>query len=370
MPDHLMDELDRFWDAQLAGKPTDALLSDAGLGEAVRRFHIAEDVDRADASFVNRLWDELVHAQVAPGDAFGGESTDAMAPRFMRPADTMLRHRWLAAIAAALLIILIGGIASYYVFDRHEDKRYTTGPAINAPATPSPTVQLTPATLLDVVLPAEILPTGDGRLSGLVYIYVEGGATGTWLNSCCPGPMIEHVVAGEIAFTSKAATQVVRADGSIENIAAGTEVALQPGDTLVTRNEFEFRASNIGTQPVQMVEWVYVSDPMAYFAGHQLEGWGGLGGLDATQTLPTFPSSIRVTLNRLVLEPGDGKPPFQTDGIRQVVVPNVETEILTIFGDRSFSAVDSQGQLTTAYTLEVSPANSTRDLPIVGLPAT
>jgi hypothetical protein len=48
----------------------------------------------------------------------------------------------------------------------------------------------------------------------------------------------------------------------------------------------------------------------------------------------------------------------------------VETEILTIFGDRSFSAVDSQGQLTTAYTLEVSPANSTRDLPIVGLPAT
>jgi hypothetical protein len=369
MPDHLMDELDRFWNARLAGQPTDLVLGDAGLGEAVRRFHTAEDVDRAEPSFVNRLRAELFDSQASPGAASGDETEDVVAPRFIPQMETVQRHRWLAEIAAALLIVLVGGIASYYLFDRHEDKRYTTGPAINAPATPSPTVQLTPATLFDVVLPAEILPTGDGRLSGLAYIYVEGGATGTWLSSCCPGLMFEHVAAGEITFTSKAAAQVLHADASVEAIAAGTDVALQPGDTWIARNEVEFKASNIGTQPVQMVEWVYISDPMAYFAGHQLEGWGGLGGLDATQTLPTFPSSIRVTLNRLVLEPGDGKPPFQTDGIRQVVVPNVETDILTIFGDRSFAAVDSHGQKTTAYTIEITPAESNGALPVVGVPA-
>jgi hypothetical protein len=369
MPDHLMDELDRFWDARLAGQPTDSVLGDAGLGEAVRRLHTAEDVDRAEPSFVNRLRAELFDSQASPGAASGDETEDVVAPRFIPQMETVQRHRWLAAIAAALLIVLVGGIASYYLFDRREEPRHTIGPAINAPATPSPAAEPTDATLFDVVLPAEVLPTGDGRLTGLAIIYVDPGSTGTWVESCCPGLMFEHIVAGEIAFTSKAAAQVLRADASVEEIAAGTEAMLRTGDTWIARNEVEFTASNTGTEPVQMAEWVYLHDPSANFGGHQLDGWGGPGGLDVTDQPPDFPGPIEVQLRRLVLDSGEGRYPMRTGGVRLVVSPDIETDILTVFGDGGFTAFDSQGRPTTAYTIEITPSGEAIAHPIVGVPA-
>ena len=368
MPDHLMDELDRFWDARLAGQPTNSVLGDAGLGEAVRRLHTAEDVDRAEPSFVNRLRAELFDSQASPGAASGDETEDVVAPRFIPQMETVQRHRWLAAIAAALLIVLVGGIASYYLFDRREEPRHTIGPAINAPATPSPAAEPTDATLFDVVLPAEVLPTGDGRLTGLAIIYVDPGSTGTWVESCCPGLMFEHIVAGQIAFTSKAAAQVLHADSSVDEIAAGTEAALRPGDTWIGRNEVEFTASNIGTERVQMAEWTYLHDPYASFGGHRLEGWGGPGGLDVTDQLPDFAGAIEITQKRLILDPNEGESSFPTSGLRLAVSPNIETDILTVYGDGSFTAYDSQGNKTIAYTLEIRSAPLHSPRPIVGVP--
>ena len=105
MPDHPMDELDRFWDARLTGNPTDGLLSDAGLGEAVRRFQTAEDVDRADVSFVNRLWGELVLDQTVLGPAPEAEVDDPAPPWIFRPVETTRRRPWAAAIAAAAAFV-------------------------------------------------------------------------------------------------------------------------------------------------------------------------------------------------------------------------------------------------------------------------
>jgi hypothetical protein len=181
--------------------------------------------------------------------------------------------------------------------------------------------------------------------------------------------MFEHIVTGEIAFSSKAAAQVLRADGSVEDIAAGTEAMLQPGDTWIARNEVEFKASNTGPEPVQMAEWVYLHDPDASFGGHQLEGWGGPGGLDVTDQVPDFAGAIEVKLQRLVLDPGEGGYTFRTGGLRLVVSPNIETDILTVFGDGGFTAYDSQGQQTTAYTIEITPSGQASAHPIVGVPA-
>jgi hypothetical protein len=375
MPDHLIDELDRFWDAQLTGEATDEPLSDAALAEAVHRLHAAEDVGRADSAFVSHLWEELMNATTLahqPSRLSPTESPLANGPQNIRPVidlPQMLRHRLSVIAAAALLLAALGGITAFWLFDQGPDRTHTTGPAIHAPATPSPTVELTDATLFDVVLPPEVLPTGAGRLAGLGYLYVEPGAAGNWADSCCPGLMFEHVVAGEITFTSKAAAQVVRADDSVEDIAAGVDVALQPGDTFIARNEVEFRAANTGVEPVQMVEWVYLSDPRANFGGHRLVGWGGPGGLDVTDQPPDFPGAIEVQLRRLVLDPGEGGYTFRTGGLRQVVSPNIETDILTVYGDGGFTAFDSQGQQTTAYSIEITPSGQASAHPTVGVPA-
>jgi hypothetical protein len=375
MPDQLMDDLDRFWDARVTGHFVSDILSDPALEEAVHRFETAEDVNRADPAFVDHLWEDLMNATTAmypPVTSSPIESATASGQQNLRPVielPHMLRHRLSAVAAAAILLAALGGIAGFWLFDRGGDRTHTTGPAILAPATPSPTVERTDATLFDVVLPPEVLPTGAGRLAGLSYVYIEPGAIGSWADSCCPGLMFEHIVVGEITFTSKTASQVLRADDSVEDIAAGVDVALQPGDTFIARNEAEFRAANTGAEPVQMVEWLYLHDPRANFGGHRLDGWGGPGGLDITQELPDFPGAIEVQLRQLVLDPGEGAHTFRTGGLRQVVSPNIETDILTVYGDGGFTAFDSQGQQTTAYTVEITRSGQASAHPIVGVRA-
>jgi hypothetical protein len=375
MPDQLINELDRFWDAQVTGQLIDGIVGDPALEEVVHRFQTAEDVNRADPAFVDHLWEDLMSTTTAtypPVASSPFESVTVSGQQNIRPVidlPQMLRHRLSVIAAAAILLAALGGITAFWLFDQGTDRTHTTGPAIHAPATPSPTAGLTDATLFDVVLPPEVLPTGAGRLAGLAYVYVEPGAIGNLADSCCPGLMFEHIVAGEITFTSKAAAQVVRGDDSVEDIAAGVDVALQPGDTFIARNEVEFRAANTGGEPVQMVEWVYLSDPRANFGGHQLVGWGGPGGLDVTDQPPDFPGAIEVRLQRLVLDPGEGGHPFRTGGLRQIVSPNIETDILTVYGDGAFTAFDSQGQQTMAYTIEITPSGNASAHPIVGVPA-
>jgi hypothetical protein len=380
MPDRSGSEhLSRYWSALVQGESPErlaalALRLDPAMLTIVHRMWSARIDAQPDPDFVQQLEEHLMNSTTLthrPTRLSPTESSFANGQRTIRPVvdlPRVLRHR-LSVVAAAILLAALGGITAFWLFDRGGDRTHTTGPAVHAPATASPTVELTDAALFDVVLPPEVLPTGAGRLAGLGYIYVESGATGNLADSCCPGLMFEHIVAGEITFTSMAAAQVLRADDSVEDIAAGVGVALQPGDTFIARNEVEFRAANTGGEPVQMVEWVYLSDPRANFGGHQLAGWGGPGGLDVTQELPDFPGAIEVRLQRLVLDPGEGSHTFRTSGLRQVVSPNIETDILTVYGDGGFTAFDSQGQQTTAYSIEITPSGQASAHPIVGVPA-
>ena len=247
------------------------------------------------------------------------------------------------------------------------DHNRSANPAISAPSTPSPSADLTDATLFDFVLPAGALPTGHPRRTDLAYIYVAPGSKAKWTNSCCPGVMVEHLVTGEIAFTSKAEAQVMRADGTLEPLAAGSKADLRPGDTFIARHEAEFSADNSGAEPAQLIEWLYQQEYFSFIA-HDLPGWGGPGGKSTNKVLPEFEGNIEITLERHVLDPGEGDAAFPSNGVRQVVSPNIETNILTVSVDGEYAAYDSRDETTTAYVLEVTPLGAGSAHPIVNLP--
>lgn len=378
--------LSRYWRALIAGAPAAELEQHGAILDPAMRA-LTDDMwatrtdQPPDPAFVARLERHLMQSQKENPMTFSSIRTTLQpawsAPPISLPAPARGRFDRVGKIAITAIVSLALFVGAVIAFGRLDPG--TSPASISAPTAASPAAA-TPApgttTLLDVDLPAAVLPAGAlpddaGRLSGLSYVYVDAGSSGTWPgNSCCPGQFIEHVVAGSLTFSSAGPFQVLHADQTLDNLAADAEVVLGPGDTMIARNETTFTAANTGSTPVEMVEWGYLSDPYQSFAGHRLQGWGGPGGLSVTNSVPSFPKGIHITLRRLVLQPGDGAPVYRPDGLRQVVVPNIETDILLTFGEGDFIAVDSHGDLTTAYTLEIAPLNpnnaSTR--PVVGMP--
>jgi hypothetical protein len=376
-------EIDRFWNALITGSdPAGDGALDEETAEQIRRLHTLTHGHTPPGAQA-RLYRALDRSRARSATKWTGTSMNGIAidagpfPPGLPgddPASGSRRRAFVAqaarrgsiAAAAALLVVVVGYLL--YVF--YDSSQPAAIPPVQeaTPSTPSP--ELGTTVLFDVVFPADVIPAGEGRLTALYYGYAEPGSDGQWFARCCPGVVIEHLVAGEMAFTSTGPMQVLRAGGTLAQIAAETAVLVGPGDTLITRNEDAVSATNTGATTAEFVEWIYLDDPDLLFAGHQIPGWGGPGGLAATTLMPSFPGDIRVTLQRLVLAPDDGQSEPLSIALRLVAVPNLETDILRYFGDEAFVAVDSQGQPTTVYTLEVLPfSGADPDAPIVGKPS-
>jgi hypothetical protein len=368
------NRLTRYWAALNQGAPASELARmatslDPAMLRTIEGMRSMRDDPRPDPAFVARLEGQLIHAAstaLLPGSTSKMDEPAYRFPAARRP-ESRLSQLLPIAMTAAMILALFGG----FFAGRHTDwgtaGPTATAPAIQAPGTP-PETGLTDATLLDVVFPAELLPTEENRIMGFGYVYVDPGSAGNWFPSCCDGPMFEFVLSGSLTITSQEAVQVLRADRTFEEIGPDVEIVLDPGDALITRNRIGFEYANTETTPVELLEWLYLDDPIMYFAGHPLPGWGGPGGLDVTSKPPFFTDPVRVTLQRHVLDPEEMVGSARTDGILLVVTANVETDIVFKFGDGAFKAVDSGGKTTTIYSLDVAPTAGNSDLQEVGLP--
>ena len=96
-------------------------------------------------------------------------------------------------------------------------------------------VAATEETLLEITIPPDLLPQGDRILSELIYITAPGGSTASWQEihyADWPGLRVHHLLIGSLSVRAEGAAQVVRAGGaSVEDVPAGVEAVLRPGDT-------------------------------------------------------------------------------------------------------------------------------------------
>jgi hypothetical protein len=109
----------------------------------------------------------------------------------------------------------------------------------------SPTAGVTVETLLDMTIPADLLPDGPLVVAFGLYTWEAAATVSVQEGILAVGAEIDLVLEGAWAERCGASQFVTRADagGTLEEIPAGTESVLGPGDGMAYRSEasFEFR---------------------------------------------------------------------------------------------------------------------------------
>jgi hypothetical protein len=224
---------------------------------------------------------------------------------------------------------------------------------IATPAGSAPPIE----TLVTTTFPAEAVPTASSPSFVIWYATIAPGtevAIPSELVECCPGPQIEHVLAGELTLRVEASLQVVRAATGgtpvpAEAVAPGTEVVLRPGDTAVYGLELPVTYHNAGSDPVHLVAG-------GFFAGSP-------PAPPADYAIPTFkerypaptppPGPLTMTLQRTTLAP-EAVFPAPPSGSLQVVMTGPE---LGTLGERSDGSVQNLGrEPVVVYALALESA--------------
>lgn len=280
-------------------------------------------------------------------------------PSLPVPFDPAKSRLWPLVSLAAAAVLLIAAVSGYFLFgsDGSEDEPQSIIPAaIFSEATPSPIGQ-DEELLLQITLPADVVPTGDTILAGLARFAVPAGNSSVWTPPCCPGPLIEYVVRGSYTVRAEEPVQVIRGDGSMEDVPAGTEVTLKPGDSLLSDNETIVEASNFGNEPVQLLGWVLIDD--RGFNGHILNGWQA-GWPDATSVGIDPPAPALVRLIRITLLPDEVWTPSPGALVLQTSLP-VNDEGTPIgrpsIGKNAEGVINNAGSTAaTIYVMTLEPA--------------
>lgn len=245
------------------------------------------------------------------------------------------RGRWgLAQVATIALLLLTLGLAVWALRPaRPDDEQRAAIPAPPAtPATAGP-AGVTEELLAVVDLPAGAFSAADQDTWTLARWDIPPGTRSTWTAADAarfPGPRIEHVLAGTYVVRAVGPVQVLRAGGSgtPEEVAAGTEVELRAGDTLVSRDGSSFDAANHGATPINLLQANFLP---SYGVAPVPQGWLKRGS-DTVDGVAAPAGSVTLRLRRVTLAPGAVLPAPRRGGVQLVVNPIEEPVVGVVRG--------------------------------------
>ena len=337
MRDRTPHDLARFWDN---GTTTEAADLDPALVQVVSRFKAAvDDVPDPDTTFVSHLWEDLMNVQSTtlassrPTPWRQDEPTRwARSTRWILPLALPRPRpsaRWFPALVSAALLLVLG-IAGYTVLDRDR----ATGPrsaAILAPATPSPEAASIDETLVEVPVPANLLPADTLASVGMAQVTIPVGTAQQSADEASgnPGVLATYILDGTVTVVSDEAMQLIPAGGdrALEDVPAGTEITLGAGETLVTRKSPNEVWTNTGPAEVHLIALEVYGGPAgtsSFPIGVNESGntgyWNNTGyDYEVGVRLPVEePMLLRL---RRVTVPADTTLPLPADAIVQVARP-------------------------------------------------
>jgi hypothetical protein len=175
-------------------------------------------------------------------------------------------------------------------------------------ATASAQAGVTVEPLFTTVLPAAALPIAPITDFLLWRATIDPGVTVVFppgYGTCCPGPVLTHVLEGELTLRVEGPHQIVRAStmatpSPAEAGAPGTAVTLQPGDTALWRLELPMTLTNPRTNPLQMIGGGFFGG----YAPAPLEGYQITDFVEQTPAPPLPPGAVTVELVRVHMPPG------------------------------------------------------------------
>jgi hypothetical protein len=373
--DRLDDDLDR-----LTGSPpvrSNDADADAALVETHRRVRDLDSTPGPDPYFVRRLMEDLMHATAFPAadgsrismnGAFHTQRTSLTAPA---PIPISRRSRLLPLVAAVLLVFAVAGA----VFRDGLPGRPDRNPAIPAAMAPQGTpdaTTMTEHTLLDLQLPAELLPHGDQIVGELYHMTVPDGRA-TWAGhegDCCPGTRVEHVLTGGYSMSGDGELLVARAGANEwEMIPAGTSAEIREGDTVAYSNAIRVTFDNPGTGPVEVLYFIIVESEIGLTSDPIPGGWKITKSVGRDRlSLADGPARLRLRL--IELPPGVNlKPAGLQWGITRTVDDEGTPVPPFLFVRRDGSMTNDGDAPLPVYVLNVESPGTAAETP-VGSPTT
>jgi hypothetical protein len=172
--------------------------------------------------------------------------------------------------------------------------------------------------------------------------------------ACCPGPQIEHVLAGELTLRVEGPLQVLRASPGgtpvpAEEVPPGTDVELRAGDTAAYALELPATYHNAGTEPVHLLAGgLFAGTPPTPPGGYAIDA---VKNRELPSRLP--PGPLTVTLQQTTLAPEEIFPAPPPGAVQLVMtVPELGTVV-----ERSDGSAQNLGQVPlVSYALILSPA--------------
>jgi hypothetical protein len=137
--------------------------------------------------------------------------------------------------------------------------------AFSTPASP-PADMMAEETLLEITLPADALP--NTVYSGQNHYTIPPGSSARWepsrfSSTCCTGSRLNYVFEGAYTVRSEGPIQVLRSGAERwEDVPAGTEIMLEPGDALLTWMDDSFDAVNASSAPVELLDGILFDGEM------------------------------------------------------------------------------------------------------------
>jgi hypothetical protein len=213
--------------------------------------------------------------------------------------------------------------------------------------------------LFATTVPAEALPTGENRILNIWQETIHPGVTATFPAerlACCPGPLVDHVLVGELTVRVEGPLRVARAGsaatpGPVEEVAPGTEVVLRAGDTALYDQALPVEYANHGAEPVQLVGG-------GLFIGRGVVRPSGLivNNHDVLRPLPPLPAGpVTFVLERVTLPPSATLPGPPT-GVLRIVTSGPKVAYLPKASDGSVTNVVQEPVI--AYVLTLLPAGT------------
>jgi hypothetical protein len=389
--------LDRYLDQVLQGDLDGASPQevDAGVAAIVRRLAALNTAPKAEARFADDLLDHLIGASDAPNQneseapmprsvvlgkaglfALSSKPSALPQPRWgrtrigSRPALPAIRPWWRGisgpVVTAALVVLVL--TAGLFAGGPLRPNREATAPAgifavLMAPATPGPE-EVAREVLVETTVPAEALPTGENRLLEIWQETIHPGVTATFPAErlvCCPGPLVDHVLVGELTVRVEGPLRVARAGtattpGPVEEVAPGTDVVLRAGDTALYDQALPVEYANHGIEPVQLIGG-------GLFIGRGVLRPSGLivNNVNYLRPLPPLPAGpVTFVLERMTLPPSATLPGPPT-GVLRIVTSGPKVAYLPKAADGSVTNLVREP--IEAYALTLLPGGSQAGTP-------
>jgi hypothetical protein len=378
-----LSELRRYWDEIPRRGPATPDDLDPDVAAVIRALHALREVPEPDPIFAGRLRENLMNATTIPlprTDPLTSPGNNRWplpsASRVVVPPLPVAHGHWSPARLATAVLVLLVLAGSILVIGPgrlgRQDDLPLFLPAISG--TPAAETVVTEE-LVSLVLLADQMPSGGPFALVLWNFSLPPGVHAPVhpdAQTCCTGPQLTHVVAGELVLTVEAPVRLYRGEESAaEDIPAGTETTLHAGDTAVYDYAQPTQFANPGSSAAQVVSGGYWLGTLARppFAGVNM-----YGGQSATpEAAPNFidyaeiyparelpAGPVRTTLVYASLPP-DGVSPAPAPGSAVIAVG--AREGISVGENSDGSLRNIAPETTELYVLTLEPTTAGAVLP-------